>query len=200
MSDSERLRRAVEAVLLVASEPVDVLLLAEVVETRPEEVTALLRALRREYVEHGRGFVLREVAGGWRLYTDPGTATVVERFLLRGRASKLSQAALETLAIIAYEQPVTRARVSEVRGVDADGAVRTLLGHGLVEEVGRADRLGQPLLYGTTTAFLERVGLQSLDDLPPVAEFEVPGPPPAEPSADGYRQARRESPEGPAPT
>lgn len=197
MIDQDRLRRAVEAVLLVAEEPVAADTLADVLDAPADMVTALLRALRREYTHAGRGFVLREAAGGWRLYTDPTVAAAVEAFLVGGRTARLSQAALETLAVIAYEQPVTRARVSQVRGVDADGAVRTLLGHELVEEVGRADTLGQPLLYGTTTAFLERVGLQSLDDLPPLASFEVPGPPPAEPVSGDYRQARRDLAEGP---
>lgn len=196
MTDQDRLRRAVEAVLLVAEEPVGAQTLAEVLTAPVDVVTAVLRALRREYADAGRGFVLQEAAGGWRLYTDPTVAPAVESYLVGGRTARLSQAALETLAVVAYEQPVTRGRVSQIRGVDADGAVRTLLGHGLVEEVGRADTLGQPLLYGTTTAFLERVGLQSLDDLPPIASFEVPGPPPAEPAQGDYRQARRDLAEG----
>lgn len=196
VTDLDRLRRAVEAVLLVAEEPVDVATLADVLDAPADTVTALLRALRREYADADRGFVLREAAGGWRLYTDPAVAPAVESYLVGGRTTRLSQAALETLAVVAYEQPVTRARVSEIRGVDADGAVRTLVGHGLVEEVGRADTLGQPLLYGTTTAFLERVGLQSLDDLPPISRFEVPGPPPAEPAPGDYRQARKDMAEG----
>ena len=187
----ELLRRAVEAVLLVAEEPVPTDLLAEVVQADEPAVVETLRALRRAYVDAGHGFVLREAGGGWRLYTEPAMAPYVERFLVRGRTGKLSQAALETLAVIAYEQPVTRARVSEIRGVDADGAVRTLVSRGLVEEVGRADSLGQPLLYGTTTEFLERLGLQSVRELPPLPEVAPAGPVPPEPAPGGYRQARR---------
>lgn len=186
------LQRALEAVLLVAEEPVAVELLAATLEVDPRAVLVTLKSLRRSYVDAGHGFVLREAGGGWRFYTDPGTAAYVERFLLRGRSGRLSQAALETLSIVAYEQPVTRARVSEIRGVDADGAVRTLVSRGLVGEVGRADTLGQPLLYGTTTDFLERLGLHSLDELPPLADLDPRGPAPAEPPVGGYRQARRE--------
>lgn len=195
MADAGRtppLRKALEAILLVADQPAPVELLARTLDATPETVLALLKDLRRSYVDSERGFVLREAGGGWRYYTDPGTSEYVERFLLQGRAAKLSQAGIETLAIVAYEQPVTRARVSEIRGVDADGAVRTLLSRGLIGEVGRADTLGQPLLYGTTTDFLERLGLQSLDELPPIADFDSPGPPPAEPAVGTYRQARKE--------
>ena len=188
----EGLVKALEALLLVAEEPAPVEVLAATLEVEPADVLATLRHLRRAYVDAGHGFVLREAGGGWRFATDPGTSGYVERFLIRGRSAKLSQAALETLAIVAYEQPVTRARVSEIRGVDADGAVRTLVSRGLVGEVGRSDTLGQPLLYGTTTDFLERLGLGSLDELPPLADHDVPGPAPAEPPPGGYRQARRE--------
>jgi segregation and condensation protein B len=184
--------KALESLLLVAEEPAPIELLAATLEAEPVDVQATLRHLRRRYVDSGHGFVLREAGGGWRFATDPSTSAHVERFLVRGRSAKLSQAALETLAIVAYEQPVTRARVSEIRGVDADGAVRTLVNRGLVGEVGRADTLGQPLLYGTTTEFLERLGLGSLDELPPLADHDVSGPPPAEPPPGGYRQARRE--------
>jgi segregation and condensation protein B len=186
------LRKAIEAVLLVAEEPVPVDVLAATLDADAPTVLATLKSLRRAYVDAGHGFVLREAGGGWRFYTDPGAAAYVERFLLRGRSGRVSQAALETLAIVAYEQPVTRARVSEIRGVDADGAMRTLVSRGLVGEVGRADTLGQPLLYGTTTDLLARLGLQSLEELPPLAELDPRGPAPAEPPVGGYRQARRE--------
>lgn len=185
-------RKAIEAILLVVDEPVDPNTLAQVLEVPTEEVAATLVALRREYLDAGRGFVLRQVAGGWRLYTDPGAAEYVERFVLRGRSARLSQAALETLAVVTYSQPVTRSRVSEVRGVEADGTLRSLQTRGLVEEVGRADAPGQPLLYGTTSRFLEQLGLDGVDELPPLPTFGTPGPPPPEPAPGGYKAARRE--------
>lgn len=185
-------RKALEAILLVVEEPVDPNTLAQVLEVPTDDVVATLRALRGEYVDAGRGFVLREVAGGWRLYTDPGAAAYVERFVLHGRSGRLSQAALETLAIVAYKQPVTRARVSEIRGVDADGAVRSLVSRGLIEEVGREPTPGQPLLYATSASFLERLGLGDLDDLPTLPELAPDAPLPAEPAPGGYKAARRE--------
>jgi segregation and condensation protein B len=185
-------RKAIEAILLVVEEPVDANTLAQVLEVATDEVTGALEALRVEYLEQGRGFVLRQVGGGWRLYTDPGAAPYVERFVLRGRSGRLSQAALETLAIVAYKQPVTRAQVSEIRGVDADGAIRSLVSRGLVEEVGRDPSPGQPLLYGTTSKLLEQLGLHSLDDLPPLPAHAPGGPPPPEPAPGGYKAARRE--------
>lgn len=186
------LRRALEAILLVVEEPVSAAALAEVLEVPVEEVTEALRALRAAYVDEQRGFVLREAGGGWRLYTDPGMAPYVERFVQHGRSGKLSQAALETLAIIAYKQPVTRGQVGEIRGVNADGAVRSLLQRGLIEEVGRDPSPGQPLLYGTTGAFLEQLGLRGLDELPPLPDFDPGGDPPPEPGRGGYKAARRE--------
>lgn len=186
------LRKALEAILLVVDEPVDANTLAQVLEVPTERVAATLQALRAEYVEEGRGFVLREAGGGWRFYTDPGAAPYVERFVTHGHRSGLSQAALETLAIIAYKQPVTRAKVSEIRGVDADGAVRSLVNRGLVDEVGRDPTPGRPLLYGTTQAFLERLGLSDLGELPDLPDLAPDGPPPPEPAPNGYRAARRE--------
>lgn len=186
------LRKALEAILLVVSEPVDPNTLAQVLEAPTEEVTATLHALRAEYVDDGRGFVLREAGGGWRLYTDPGAAAYVERFVAHGRSTRLSQAALETLAIVAYKQPVTRGQISEVRGVDADGAVRSLVGRGLIVEVGREPVPGQPLLYGTSPAFLERLGLSDLGELPALPTLSPLGPLPAEPPPGSYKTARRE--------
>jgi segregation and condensation protein B len=185
------MRRALEAILFAVEEPVEAHALAQVLEVPTDDVLEALAALRREYVDDGRGFVLREVAGGWRLYTDPGVAPYVERFVLSGRSARLSQAALETLAVIAYKQPVTRAQVAEVRGVDVDAAVRGLVSRGLVEEVGRDDAPGQPLLYGTTVAFLERLGLSDPSELPLLPELTPAGPLPAEPEPGGYREARR---------
>jgi len=188
----DELRKALEAILLVVEEPVDANTLAQVLEAPTDQVVATLHALRADYVDGGRGFVLREVAGGWRLYTDPGAAAYVERFVLHGRSGRLSQAALETLAIVAYKQPVTRAQISQIRGVDADGAVRSLVTRGLVEEIGRSELPGQPLLYGTSATFMERLGLASLDELPPLPDLAPPGPPPEEPAPGGYKAARRE--------
>ncbi len=199
-------RKALEAILLVVEEPVDANTLAQVLEIPTDEVVATLRALRAEYVDAGRGFVLREVAGGWRFYTDPGAAPYVERFVLHGRNPRLSQAALETLAIVAYKQPVTRSAISQIRGVEADGAVRSLVSRGLIEEVGRDPSPGQPLLYATTATFLERLGLDHVDALPPLPEVAAPGPVLAEPRPGGYKAARREldalslaGPQDPAP-
>jgi len=185
-------RRAVEAILFAADEPVDANALAQVLELPTERVTAALHAHRRRCVDEGRGFVLRETADGWRLYTDPASAAYVERFVLSGRSGRLSQQALETLAIIAWKQPVTRSEVSEIRGVDADGAVRSLVNRGLVAEVGRDPSPGQPLLYGTTPAFLERLGLADIADLPALPDLTPAGPLPAEPGPGGYRAARRD--------
>ncbi|MBA3374064.1 MAG: SMC-Scp complex subunit ScpB [Actinomycetota bacterium] len=185
-------RKALEAILLVVEEPVDANTLAQVLEVPTDEVIATLRALRGEYVDAGRGFVLREVAGGWRFYTDPGAAPYVERFVLHGRNPKLSQAALETLAIVAYKQPVTRSQISQIRGVEADGAVRSLVSRGLIEEAGRDPSPGQPLLYATTATFLERLGLDDLEALPPLPEVAAAGPVPPEPRPGGYKAARRE--------
>ncbi len=186
------LRKALEAILLVVEEPVQVDTLAQVLEVATDEVEDALLTLAAEYVEQGRGFVLRRAAGGWRMYTDPGAAEYVERFVLHGRSGRLTQAALETLAIIAYKQPVTRNAISEIRGVDADAGVRNLLGRGLVEEVGRADTPGQPLLYGTTSAFMEKLGLDELSQLPALPDLSPQGPPPPEPAPGGYKAARKE--------
>lgn len=186
------LRKALEAILLVVCEPVEPNTLAQVLEAPTEAVTATLRALRAEYVDQGRGFVLREAGGGWRLYTDPGAALYVERFVAHGRSTRLSQAALETLAIVAYKQPVTRAQISEIRGVDADGAVRSLVGRGLITELGRQAVPGQPLLYGTSPTFLERLGLTDIGELPVLPALSPSGPLPAEPAPGSYKTARRE--------
>ncbi|CAN5922675.1 SMC-Scp complex subunit ScpB [soil metagenome] len=184
------LRLALEAILLVVEEPVAVNTLAQVIEVAEQQILDALRQLRREYLDDGHGFVLREVGGGWRLYTAPQAAGYVERWVTRDRTGGLSRAALETLAVVAYKQPVTRGTISQIRGVDADGAVRTLLSRGLVEAIGRDDTPGQPVLYATTTSFLEQLGLSSVADLPALSVFAPPGPPPEEPPLDGYRQAR----------
>ena len=164
------LRPALEAVLMVADQPLDHMTLATAVGYPPGEVSAALQGLADEYAEQGRGFDLRNVAGGWRFYTREEFAGVVERFVLDGQRARLTQAALETLAVVAYKQPVSRARVSAVRGVNVDGVMRTLVSRGLVEEAGQ-DAETTATLYRTTSYFLERIGVTSLDDLPELAPF-----------------------------
>ena len=157
-----------EAVLLVADQPVSAMTLAQVVEHPPGEVEATLHALSREYSDQSRGVDLRQVAGGWRLYTRAECAAWVERFVRDGQQARLTQAALETLAVVAYRQPVTRARISAVRGVNVDGVVRSLVSRGLLAEAGSdADTAGT--LYVTTPALLEKLGLRSLEELPSLA-------------------------------
>lgn len=164
------LRAALEAVLLVVDEPVPADLLARAVEQPETVVIAALEALAGAYDAESRGFELRVVAGGWRLYTRAAYAQYVERFVLDGQQARLTQAALETLAVVAYRQPVSRSRVSAVRGVNVDGVMRTLLSRGLVEEAGTDDE-GGAYLYRTTPYFLERLGLASLDDLPDISAY-----------------------------
>ncbi|GAB3112556.1 hypothetical protein GCM10027160_14680 [Streptomyces calidiresistens] len=162
------LRPALEAVLMVVDEPASAQQLAAVLERPRRVVVGALRELAAEYDRQGRGFELREVAGGWRFYTRPGYDSAVERFVLGGRTARLTRAALETLAVIAYRQPVSRSRVSAVRGVNCDGVMRTLLQRGLVEEAGTEPETGA-ILYRTTHYFLERMGMRDLDELPPLA-------------------------------
>ncbi|MCZ7438274.1 SMC-Scp complex subunit ScpB [Micromonospora sp. WMMC241] len=168
--DDAELRGALEAILLVVDQPVSELVLAEVLEQAPERVGAMLDDISAGYTAAGHGFELRRAAGGWRLYTRPEYATYVERFVLDGQSVRLTQAALETLAVVAYRQPVTRSRISAIRGVNCDGVLRTLVGRGLVEECGTEADSGA-FLYRTTTMFLEKLGLNSVDDLPPLAPF-----------------------------
>jgi segregation and condensation protein B len=164
------LRPALEAVLMVADQPLDQVTLASAVGYPVEEVTSALTALAEEYADQGRGFDLRNVAGGWRYYTRDEYAPVVEKFVLDGQQARLTQAALETLAVVAYKQPVSRARVSAVRGVNVDGVMRTLLARGLVEECGH-DAETSAVLYRTTSYFLERIGVTSIDELPELAPY-----------------------------
>jgi len=164
------LRPALEAVLMVADQPLDQVSLASAVGYPVEEVVAALHDLAVEYAAQGRGFDLRNVAGGWRYYTREEYAAVVEKFVLEGQQARLTQAALETLAVVAYKQPVSRARVSAVRGVNVDGVMRTLLARGLVEECGH-DQETSATLYRTTSYFLERIGVTSIDELPELAPF-----------------------------
>ena len=161
---------AIEAVLMVVDEPVTEMSLATALELPVEDVLGHLHALAAEYDESNRGFAIKGIAGGWRVYSRSEYAPVVEKFLLDGAQAKLSQAALETLAVIAYRQPVSRSRVSSVRGVNVDGVVRTLLTRGLIEEMGEEGEFGATL-YGTTSYFLQRLGLGSLDELPALAPY-----------------------------
>jgi segregation and condensation protein B len=167
---SPGLRASLEAILLVADEPVPAVVLAQVLERPRNEVLAELTDLAASYVAEDRGFDLREIAGGWRFYTREDCAPLVERFVSDGQEVRLTQAALETLAVVAYRQPVSRARVSAVRGVNCDSVIRTLVLRGLVEEAGTDGETGA-ILYRTTGYFLERLGLASLADLPELAPF-----------------------------
>jgi segregation and condensation protein B len=168
--DGPGLRASLEAILLVADEPIPDNVIAQVVERPTDEVAVALAELAASYVAEGRGFGLSQVAGGWRFYTAAECAGVVERFVRDGQEVRLTQAALETLAVVAYRQPVSRARVSAVRGVNCDGVMRTLVLRGLVEEGGSDPDTGA-ILFRTTGYFLERLGLPSLDGLPELAPF-----------------------------
>ena len=166
----DHLRGAVEAILLVVDEPVAEDMLAGVLNVTTPEVTEELTALAAEYNAGGRGFELRRAAGGWRLYTRGEFSAYVEKFVLDGQSVRLTQAALETLAVVAYQQPVTRSRMAAIRGVNCDGVVRTLVSRGLIEECGTQPESGA-FLYKTTQLFLEKLGLDSLDQLPSLAPF-----------------------------
>lgn len=161
------LAAGLEALLLLADEPMTVLSLAAATRRPVTEVEETIAQLVSEYDAQERGFELREVAGGWRYYTRAACSPLVERFVLDGQQARLTQASLETLAVIAYRQPVSRGRVAAVRGVNVDGVIRTLVARGLIEEAGHDDG---SILYRTTSHFLERMGIASLDDLPPLAE------------------------------
>jgi len=166
--------RALEAVILVASEPVAAELLAQILEISIDSVETLCSSLAAAYDDAGHGFQLVKVAGGYRFQSHPDTAAYVERFILDGQRARLSGAALETLAIVAYKQPISRAQIASIRGVDPDGVLRTLQGRGYIDQVGRDPGPGQAVLWGTTPAFLEKLGLNSVSDLPPIVEF-LPG-------------------------
>jgi segregation and condensation protein B len=168
--DLPELRTALEAVLLVVDEPVDEVTLAQVVERPRDEVNRTLQELAAEYDAAQRGFELRAVAGGWRLYTRSSCAPYVERFVREGQSAKLSQAALETLAVVAYRQPTTRSRIAAVRGVNVDAVMRTLVTRGLVAEVGVEHESGA-ILYTTTAHFLDRLGIASLEELPEISDY-----------------------------
>jgi segregation and condensation protein B len=169
MSNSD-VKRALEAILMVVDEPINEVVLAQITETPTEIIKNELEELAKSYEEQERGFELRQVAGGWRFYSHPDMAAMVEKFVLDGQQAKLTQAALETLAVIAYKQPVSRARVSAIRGVNVEAVMKTLVTRGLVEESGVENETGA-ILYRTTSFFLEKIGLNSVEDLPALAPF-----------------------------
>lgn len=166
--------RAIEAILMVADSPVEPGILAQLLEMSPVVIEQLCDQLSAEYRESDRGFVVTRVAGGYRYQSHADLAPYVERFVLEGQSARMSAAALETLAIVAYKQPVSRAQIASIRGVNADGVMRTLQQRGVITEVGRDPGPGQAVLYGTTPLFLERLGVDTLADLPSLADF-VPG-------------------------
>jgi segregation and condensation protein B len=167
-------RSILEAILFVAEQPVPAEELAEVLEIPVSEVEAELEGLNKDLEARHAGIVLRRVAGSWRCYSHPDAFAYLERFASTPTAGKLSNAALEVLAVVAYRQPVSRNQVAEIRGVDSESAIRTLERRGLIEEVGRLPLPGTPTIYGTTELFLERLGLQTMDDLPPLADHVPP--------------------------
>lgn len=181
---ADELERAVEAILMVAADPVPPDVLAQVLEVPTSDVESLCAELATRYQVDDRGFMLVRVAGGYRYQSHPELAPYVERFVVEGQSARLSAAALETLAIVAYKQPVSRAQISAIRGVNVDGVVRTLQQRGYIAEVSRDSGPGHAVLYGTTPLFLERLGLDSVDQLPPLAQF-VPGPDVAATLEDG---------------
>lgn len=166
------LKRILEALLFVADEPVSVEKLSEIVGKDEAAIKKALDELVKEYRREKRGFQLREVAEGYRFYTYPGYASYIEKYILSSDFRRLTQAALETLAVIAYKQPITKAEVGQIRGVNVESVMNNLLVKGLIEEIGRDESPGHPILYGTTKRFLESFGLKSLDDLPTLSEFE----------------------------
>jgi len=212
---AEQVQPAIEALLLMSTEAMSTLALAEATQAPVEVVDEACHALARFYTETGRGFELRHVGGGWRLWTRPEHGDLIQAWVLQGQHSRLSQAALETLAVIAYLQPISRSRVSSVRGVNVDGVVRTLLTRGLIEEAGQ-DEQGGAVVFRTTDHFLERMGLESLDELPDLAphlpeasdleaelgRLAAQGPEQDGPGndAEGAQPGTGPSPTGPSPT
>jgi segregation and condensation protein B len=196
MRDEGSLAQRLEAMLTVALEPVSAEELADVAEEDAATVTATLRGLRAEYLEERRGFTLVELASGWELRSSPDVADWVTRFANRDVSHRLSSAALETLAIVAYRQPISRAQISALRGVNVDGVCRLLEQRGYIAECGRAPGPGLPILYATTDQFLDRLGLASLRDLPPIEEF-MPAVETARELADELALADRDAFEGP---
>jgi len=169
MSEAE-LYRSLEAILMVVEEPVSEVVLAQIIERPTEEIITALNAMAQRYQDDQRGFELRQISGGWRFYSHPDLSPLVEKFVLDGQQARLTQAALETLSVIAYKQPVSRARVSAIRGVNVEAVMKTLVTRGLVEEAGVEGESGA-VLYKTTSFFLEKLGLNKVEDLPALAPF-----------------------------
>ena len=201
-------RRALEAVIMVADQPIEASILAQLVERSPQQVEDLLAGLAASYEEHGRGFQLVRIAGGWRYQSHEDLSPYVERFVLSGQSARLSAAALETLAIVAYKQPISRAQVSAIRGVNVDGVMRTLQQRGYIAEVGKDPTPGNPSMFATTPLFLEKLGLNDVDELPSLGDF-IPGADVVELLEQGLRAesdtdptpegAPGDAPEGPDP-
>ncbi len=191
LSPEVRLRAGLESILFLAEEPVPATTLADVLDVSVEVVEAEIDRLAARYADEHRGIEIRRAAGGWRMYTSPLAADAIERWAVAGRTGRLTQAALETLAVIAYKQPISRQEVGDIRGVNADAAVRSLVARGLVAEVARDHGPGQAVLYGTTTTFLERLGIDSLDDLPALTDFLPEAPAPDEPELGALKDVRR---------
>ena len=179
-------RKAIEAILLVSDVPVEPSLLAQLLEVPKADIESICSKLMVEYKNDNRGFVLVNVAGGYRYQTDPSMAPYVERFVLEGQTSRLSAAALETLAIVAYKQPISRMQISAIRGVNVDAVIRTLQQRGYIGEVGKDPGPGNAILFGTTSTFLERLWMNDISVLPPLANF-VPGADIVEALEDGLR-------------
>ncbi|MFM9225848.1 MAG: SMC-Scp complex subunit ScpB [Actinomycetota bacterium] len=163
--------RAIEAILMVAQESVPAQVIAELVEIPVAQVDEICGTLASVYADAGHGFEIAKVAGGWRYQSHPDLAHYVERFILDGQRARLSGAALETLAIIAYKQPISRLQIASIRGVDPDAVMRTLHGRGYIAPVGRDSGPGQAVMWGTTPLFLDKLGLASLEDMPPISTF-----------------------------
>jgi len=201
-------RRALEAVIMVADQPIEASILAQLVERSPQQVEDLLAGLAASYEEDGRGFQLVRIAGGWRYQSHEDLSPYVERFVLSGQSARLSAAALETLAIVAYKQPISRAQVSAIRGVNVDGVMRTLQQRGYIAEVGKDPTPGNPSMFATTPLFLEKLGLNDVDELPSLGDF-IPGADVVELLEQGLRAesdtdptpegAPGDAPEGPDP-
>ncbi|HMS12553.1 MAG TPA: SMC-Scp complex subunit ScpB [Microthrixaceae bacterium] len=189
-------RRAIEAIVMVADEPAEPTMLAQLIEVPVERIDALCREIADSYDAEGRGFALVKIAGGWRFESRAELAPYVERFVLAGQSTRLSAAALETLAIVAYKQPISRAQIGAIRGVSVDGVLRTLQQRGYIDEVGRDEGPGQATLFGTTRLFLERLGIDSLQHLPPLGAF-VPDATVVEALEDGLRLPVDPEPEHP---
>lgn len=189
--NDDELRRGIAAVLFISDEPLTVDVLAQTLGIAQARISRAITELVEVFTTAETGFDLQEVAGGWRLMTSPDSRTVLERWLVGARHGRLTQAALETLAVVAYRQPIARVTIGEIRGVNPDGALRSLIARGLVAEAGREEGPGQAVLFGTTTQFLERMGLRSLAELPPVPPYLPDGPAPDEPEAGAIADLRR---------